>query len=390
VLSTIVRNLWNGVNSPAKAITSVGVAGSMTLEMVAGAHAMTDFTPARLAAYAGMAAIDYFIIYGVGQAGDAIHDWRDKKEERQREAALWRHTPLRARRSLGAVAAKALVGIAALGAVALGGYGVYRFGEWFLSRRQVDDIGVEYEDSDEPSGSSGPSSSAIMPAVPASEMKPWNMTPQEACKYVYEPEENRVSVGCFDLQHGLRYPVHPWAYTWNAAHRDQFNSQDIACFVDGLTSTHWSDLQGNPVYSPLVSGTVVAMGENAEHGKGIAVEGKTATGESVRVYLGHLRDFGQVTKGDSIDENTVLGYCGRTGLTPEKGSHLHFQADLIVDGDKVPFNPFVGETYGPRIPYKLKTRPSRTPQMRYDFAEHRKRYNTMNPRMEWNPASRGR
>jgi murein DD-endopeptidase MepM/ murein hydrolase activator NlpD len=77
--------------------------------------------------------------------------------------------------------------------------------------------------------------------------------------------------------------------------------------------------KGTPIYS-ATAGYVLDVGENQLGGRTVSV-----IGAGGRVYYyAHLHAYGDVSKGDEVTTETILGYVGTSGNAAGTPPHLHF------------------------------------------------------------------
>jgi hypothetical protein len=122
-----------------------------------------------------------------------------------------------------------------------------------------------------------------------------------------------------DPQFQLVWPVGGWVAA-GEQHPDgggRFGSADIAV-------PYWT-----PVGAAR-SGTVVTSSLDDENGFFVTLD----HGHGYRTLYGHLSAAPLLESGQSVTTGQQIGYAGRTGITRESGSHLHFA--IFKDGSRVP------------------------------------------------------
>ena len=95
-----------------------------------------------------------------------------------------------------------------------------------------------------------------------------------------------------------------------------------------------SNIAGQPIYAAR-KGTVVYVGIYYNCGNMVTIKHGTYNGATIYTTYMHMKDKSCVSVGQTVDQNTVLGYVGATGTNGkiEYGPHLHFQ---ICKNDKNP------------------------------------------------------
>lgn len=82
---------------------------------------------------------------------------------------------------------------------------------------------------------------------------------------------------------------------------------------------------GTPMI-PVAPGKVTYAGYKGSYGKMIIINhGKNANGQTVETYYAHCSRL-NVSVGDNVNENTIIGYVGSTGNST--GPHLHLEVRL--------------------------------------------------------------
>jgi peptidoglycan LD-endopeptidase LytH len=100
------------------------------------------------------------------------------------------------------------------------------------------------------------------------------------------------------------------ANTWHAPRSNGRTHQGVDIFTR----------RGTPILSAS-EGIVTRIGENGLGGKTVMVTGRGGRA----YYYAHLADFApDLSVGDSVHENTVLGFVGNTGNARTTSPHLHF------------------------------------------------------------------
>lgn len=108
--------------------------------------------------------------------------------------------------------------------------------------------------------------------------------------------------------------------------------------IDIVHDTDGEIANDYPLYS-VKSGTVLYASTQMSNSAGwyVAIDIDSAYGNTETVRYLHLKESPLVSTGDSVTQNTVLGYVGNTGTVypapstsnPNAGAHLHFDVNTV-------------------------------------------------------------
>lgn len=99
---------------------------------------------------------------------------------------------------------------------------------------------------------------------------------------------------------------------------------------------------GQPIrWAPPMSGKVVKVGSSGAYGNHVIIEDEKGR----QWLLAHMQDGVKVSKGDRVDQGTMIGRVGNTGNS--KGAHLHIE--MTAPGEKWSY----GNVKKPKLVFKV-------------------------------------
>ncbi len=119
---------------------------------------------------------------------------------------------------------------------------------------------------------------------------------------------------------------HPLSGGWRLSSNYGYRADPFTGVRSFHTGTDFAITKGTPVRSAM-SGTVSTVGYSSVYGYYVIVN----HGNGYQTLYAHFMEAAPVTKGQSVSQNSVIGYVGSTGYST--GNHLHFS--VYKDGKLV-------------------------------------------------------